>query len=285
MCRSGGAARKRRAARVGVRSHPFVVFTSISRDGPSGAKLAMSSPAPSPSSSDTQRTFRAKSSRPAARSAACSIASTCSSPARPRVRLRSSRPATSNSRAICGICFSSCGGSWFDNVGGGPTQISASSRRPPTERRPGCCPSQSGLIASHRATTSTSVIWKLNAGLYPGIQSSPRPFSTALMFWGFNSTDPSERSFSSGSSARPCCMAALQYCRPASRNNQPRSGRSQHPSRARSTFRKAKREKLHFHSRFVGPEHAKSEPRRCASRGELHEYQRFLPTVIRLVGP
>ena len=27
-----------------------------------------------------------------------------------------------------------------------------------------------------------SEAWKLKAGLYPGIQSSPRPFSTALMF-------------------------------------------------------------------------------------------------------
>jgi hypothetical protein len=39
-----------------------------------------------------------------------------------------------------------------------------------------------GYFASHRATASTSDVWKLKAGLYPGIQLSPRPFNTALMF-------------------------------------------------------------------------------------------------------
>jgi hypothetical protein len=33
--------------------------------------------------------------------------------------------ATSNLRAMCSICSSSCGGGWFDSVGGGPIQIGA----------------------------------------------------------------------------------------------------------------------------------------------------------------
>ena len=48
----------------GVRSQPFVVFTSIRRVRPSGEKLAMSYPAPSPSSSDTHLTCFARSERP-----------------------------------------------------------------------------------------------------------------------------------------------------------------------------------------------------------------------------
>ena len=36
------------------------------------------------------------------------------------------------------------------------------------------------------------------------LEAAPSPFSTALMFWCLNSTDPSDRSFSSGRSVRRC---------------------------------------------------------------------------------
>ena len=58
----------------------------------------------------THRTLCARSSRPADFRAARSCARTHSSPARPRARFRSSLAATSNLRAMCSICSSSCGG-------------------------------------------------------------------------------------------------------------------------------------------------------------------------------
>ena len=44
-------------------------------------------------------------------------------------------------------------------------QICAASRKPSAVRALGKRPSQSGFSSSHRATASTSVIWKLRAGL------------------------------------------------------------------------------------------------------------------------
>tara|TARA_R110002124_G_scaffold77533_11_gene207682 strand:+ start:5953 stop:6153 length:201 start_codon:yes stop_codon:yes gene_type:complete len=66
---------------------------------------------------------------------------------------------------MCSIWSNSCGGGWFDSFGGGPTQICAASRRPAAVCSPGWRPSQAGFSASHRATASTKVIWKLKAGL------------------------------------------------------------------------------------------------------------------------
>ena len=57
------------------------------------------------------------------------------------------------------------GGGWFDSVGDGPTQICTASRSPVACRVPSIRPSQAGLQANQRATASTKVIWKLNAGL------------------------------------------------------------------------------------------------------------------------
>lgn len=72
----------------GVRSQPLVVLTSISLQRPSTSKLAMSYPAPSPSSSATHLTSRAKSGRPALARTARSCSTTHSSPARPSALLR-----------------------------------------------------------------------------------------------------------------------------------------------------------------------------------------------------
>ena len=95
------------------RSQPFVVFTCDQAGPPDPARswrcrsLRRRHPRPTPSGP-----LRPRSSRPSPFSVGRPphvVTSTRSSPARPRARLRSSRPATSNLRAMCSISSSSCG--------------------------------------------------------------------------------------------------------------------------------------------------------------------------------
>ena len=97
------------------------------------------------------------------------------------------------------ICSSSSGGGWLVRVGAGPTQTCAASAMPSIREERERCP-QSGFIANHRATASIKLAWKLNAGLYPVIQTSPSPLSRCSDV----STNPSERMWRSGRSCRQC---------------------------------------------------------------------------------
>ena len=68
---------------------------------------------------------------------------------------------------MCSICSSSCGGGWFDNVGGGPIQIGRASARPVVTLVSEWRPSHAGFSASQRATALPSIGGDLSLSVRP----------------------------------------------------------------------------------------------------------------------